>query len=462
LKYILISLAALVPCFWLPRIQAGDLSSHVYNAWLAQLVAHGSAPGLRIEPQWTNVLFDLELSALWGLGPALAAKIAVAIAVLIFVWGAFAFARAVSAREPWFLLPVFAMLAYGWVFHTGLFNFYLSLALSLWALALAWHTSPTRLAGATAILALALTAHALPVAWTAFVLFYRAVCLVLRPRYRPLLILVSFAALSGLHWLIRARFDSRWSIEQAHMMSGSDQVSVYGGKYQWVQLALLVVWVLLAVRVYQTCGWKRLAVSVPLHVALITAAAVTMIPNAILLPGYGHRLVFIAERMSLAIAVSVCALLAAARPRAVEMSLMTAACIYFFGFLYLDGRAVNRIEDRLERAVAQVPPGSRVVSALNEPVYRVDPVLHLIDRVCVGRCFSYANYEPGTKQFRIRAEPGNPVVVATYKESYEMQIGRYKVKLGDLPLWGVFAAGDEFVVRPLEAQESFQMARLLK
>ena len=61
-----------MPCFWLPRIQAGDLSSHVYNAWLAQLIAAGKAPGLSIHTQWTNVLFDLELSALWGLGPSLA------------------------------------------------------------------------------------------------------------------------------------------------------------------------------------------------------------------------------------------------------------------------------------------------------------------------------------------------------------------------------------------------------
>ena len=462
MRYILSSIALAVPCVWLPRIEAGDLSSHVYNAWLAQLITAGKAPGLRIEPQWTNMLFDLELSALWGLGPALAAKIAVGVAVMVFVWGAFAFARAVSGKSPWFLLPLFAMLGYGWVFHMGLFNFYLSLGLSFWALALGWRPSRARMAGAIALLGLAFAAHALPVVWAVFALGYRQAAQALRPRYRVLLLLGCTIALVAVRWFVAGHLISRWFPWQLQLITGSDQVLVYGGKYQLPQLALLLIWVLLLVRLCQDRGWQRLAMSAPLHIPLITAAAVAIIPDAILLPGYGHSLAFITQRMSLAVAICICVLLARARPRMIEMSIMTAAVIFFFGFLYLDGRAVNRIEDRLERAVIQAPAGSRVVTALAESEYRVDPLVHLIDRVCVGRCFSYANYEAGTRQFRIRAEPGNPLVVATYGESYALQTGTYKVKPGDLPLWGVFAAGDEFVVRPLEARESFQMARLLE
>src|ERR1700691_4767127 len=59
-----ISLAVLAPCLWHRRIAAGDLGSHVYNAWLAQLIHQGAAPGLSIAHPWTNVLFDLQLSAL--------------------------------------------------------------------------------------------------------------------------------------------------------------------------------------------------------------------------------------------------------------------------------------------------------------------------------------------------------------------------------------------------------------
>src|SRR5690242_11527939 len=78
LAYVLTSLAVLIPCFWQSRLQAGDLSSHLYNAWLAQLIGMGQAPGLGIASQHTNVLFDLLLSTLLrGVGAAAAQRIAV-------------------------------------------------------------------------------------------------------------------------------------------------------------------------------------------------------------------------------------------------------------------------------------------------------------------------------------------------------------------------------------------------
>src|SRR5207302_2210214 len=129
------------------RLQAGDLASHIYNAWLARSIESGSVKGLKVVFQSTNILFDWLLSALLGLfGAAAAQRIVVAAAVLIFVWGAFAFVHAVSGRRPWALLPVIAMLAYGWVFHAGFFNFYLSLGLCWWAMTLAWNRTPRRIA----------------------------------------------------------------------------------------------------------------------------------------------------------------------------------------------------------------------------------------------------------------------------------------------------------------------------
>src|SRR5438445_10491856 len=84
-----ISALVLVPCFWQSHIQAGDLSSHLYNAWLSILIGEGKAPGLTIVPQWTNVLFDWMLSGLMRLvGPWWAEHIAVPLLVLNFFWGA--------------------------------------------------------------------------------------------------------------------------------------------------------------------------------------------------------------------------------------------------------------------------------------------------------------------------------------------------------------------------------------
>src|SRR6202007_1789540 len=82
----------LIPCFWHREIEAADLGSHVYNAWLVQLIERGQVYGLWVDRRWNNVLFDYLLTAFGSfLSLHAAERIAVSIAVLIFFWGAFAF-----------------------------------------------------------------------------------------------------------------------------------------------------------------------------------------------------------------------------------------------------------------------------------------------------------------------------------------------------------------------------------
>src|SRR6266404_9620227 len=139
LRILLLFAVLAVPCFWHRRIEAGDLASHVYNAWLAQLIEKGQAPGLYLVGRWDNVLFDFMLLRLGKfVGYSVAEKIAVYASVLIFFWGAFAFVAAVTERVPWFLAPCIAMLAYGYSFNMGFMNYYLSLGLACFGLALFW------------------------------------------------------------------------------------------------------------------------------------------------------------------------------------------------------------------------------------------------------------------------------------------------------------------------------------
>src|ERR1035437_8048120 len=84
--YIALSIFLLAPVYWQPRVQAGDLSSHIYNAWLAQLIETGRTQGLVIVSQTTNILFDLMLGGLFRLfGAELAQRISVSVAVLVLV-----------------------------------------------------------------------------------------------------------------------------------------------------------------------------------------------------------------------------------------------------------------------------------------------------------------------------------------------------------------------------------------
>ena len=100
-------------------------------------------------------------------------------------------------------------------------------------------------------------------------------------------------------------------------------------------------------------------------------------------------------------------------------------------------------------AVDPLPLGRRVVSAIDDPGLRINAVTHMIDRVCVGRCYSYANYEPSTAAFRVRAVAENPVVASTYADSWALQTGTYVVKERDLPLYVVdLNAKGQTVVRP--------------
>jgi len=211
-SYFLTSILILMPCYWQPRLQAGDLSSHIYNAWLVRLLEQGRTQGLVVVRQWTNVLFDWMLSGLFRVfGAEAAQRIAVSLAVLIFVWGAFAFVSAVAGRRSWHLMPCIAMLAYGWVFHMGFFNFYLSLGLCFWALAVGWKPTPRRLAVAAGILIPAFLAHALPVVWATGLLIYVLAARRLTPAGRACLTTGVVVALAVVHGVIGHLLVTRWS-----------------------------------------------------------------------------------------------------------------------------------------------------------------------------------------------------------------------------------------------------------
>jgi hypothetical protein len=109
----------------------------------------------------------------------------------------------------------------------------------------------------------------------------------------------------------------------------------------------------------------------------------------------------------------------------------------FFGFLFHDESALNAFEARMQRMVMLLPAGQRMVSGATDPSLRVNAMAHMIDRVCIGHCYSYANYEPSTWQFRVRAVAPNPYVASTYADSFALQTGQYIVKPKDLPLYQV-------------------------
>jgi hypothetical protein len=435
-RYALVTALVLVPCFWQGRIQAGDLSSHIYNAWLAQRIGAGRAPGLVIAWQSTNVLFDWLLSGLLALfGAAAAQRIAVAAAVLIFVWGAFAFVRVIVGRQPWHLMPVIAMLSYGWVFHSGFFNFYLSLGLCWWAMAIAWHPTRARIGLSLALFAVAWLGHNLPVLWGAVILAFAWVAGRLNSAGRVRLLAACLAGMAILHVAVRLTMLSQWYSWQMLLVTGADQAHVFDDKYYLASAGLFAIFALLFIELATKSGLRRVAASVPFQVFLLSAATVAIIPTAMI--GGGLQAAFIADRMSLPAGICLCAVLGGTPAGKLKGVLIAAVALLFFGLLYRDERLLNSFEDRLTQVVAQAPPDARVVSATDDPDLHVNAFAHMIDRACIGRCFSYANYEPSTGQFRIRVPGESPMIASTYEDSWRMQNGSYVVKERDLPLYAV-------------------------
>lgn len=435
--FLLVSCAILLPCFWQSRIQAGDLSSHIYNAWLAQLAAKGQAPGLAIVPQTTNVLFDLLLGALLrAFGPAAAQRIAVGLAVLVFFWGAFTFVNTVS-RRAWKVAPALAALTYGWVFHIGFFNFYLSLGLCFWALALVWDAPPRRLPLAIPLLAVAYLAHVLAVAWALAVLAYAWVWRSVPSGSRPYLFAGGLAGLALLGIGVRATMRTHWFLWQFWRVTGADQLWIYGDKYTWAAGILASIWVWIAIE-----RWRRGPVQSAgplLPACVLTALGIFVIPTAIWIPRYDHQLSYISDRMSLPLAILVCGLLASSRVRLWQPAAMGLAAGLFFSFLYADESVLNDFEDQVDGIVAQLPPSQRVVLSLVDNDIQVNAITHTIDRACVGRCWSYGNYEPSSGQFRLRVVGDTSLAARTTVEADGFQTGRYLVRPRDLPLYQILA-----------------------
>ncbi|MGA9940113.1 MAG: hypothetical protein WBP92_17840 [Candidatus Acidiferrales bacterium] len=469
-RMLTISALVLVPCWWQRRIEASDLGSHVYNAWLAQLIRHGQAPGLWIAHQWTNVLFDLILSffgSIFGLaGPLhLAEKVSVSLCVLIFFWGAFALVSAATERAPWMLTPVIALITYGYTFRMGFFNYYLAIGLSFFALAIFWRGRGWERLLAVAIAPLVLLAHAIGFLWLLGAAIYIALAEVF-PRRRQFLLLLPVAALIVLHYYFWTHYIVEAAPHSLLWFSGPDQLLLYGDRY-WICAGGLIAFAVIALAVDWIRRWRAprpdhdvdqapaSAFGIPLQLYVVALLAVPLLPRGVYI-SHTVPIALLTDRLTSVSAVLVCCLLGAMRPSRWHLVAAAIIAAIFFAFVYQDTSVANRMEAQAERLVRTLPKNSRVMATIDPPDESRILIQHMIDRACVGYCFSYGNYEPSTAVFRVRSTPGNPYVLNNYKQAVDMEDGDYSVQPQDLPVYQVYQCDDTdtvLCVVPLEAGE---------
>ncbi|HEV8412397.1 MAG TPA: hypothetical protein VGQ49_02300 [Bryobacteraceae bacterium] len=441
-----IAIALLIPCVWQEHIEAGDLASHLYNAWLAGQIQNGTIAGLTVAHPLTNVLSDGIMAALIGpLGPTWTARLVCAAAVETFFWGAFFFISAANRRKPWILAPSLGMLTYGMIFHFGFLNFYISTGCSLWILALLWNPSRLAFLQSIPLAVLALLAHPLPLAWAVCVLAYVQVARRLRTAgAQVLLLLAAPAALILIQTVLLTRFASEWSLSQALRLegvlgaTGALQFCLYGSKYLLIAAGMLLLWFYLFLERVD----RGKLISDPLvHVWLLNIAALVLIPSSIKFPQYQFGLLFISERISLFIAILFCAVIGGGSYGRAMTRLSSLVAIVFFTFVFIDVSAVNAVDAEITSLVSGLAPGQRVVASLQDST-GLNSLVHVLDWACIGRCFDYANYEPGTGQFRIRVLRRNQVVAPTIAIAQEIEYGHHIVAPDEAPLYSICPGPD--------------------
>ena len=454
-----ISLLLIVPCFWQPHIQAGDLSSHLYNAWLASEVQRGAIDGFEIVPVWTNVLTDwIMTAAVPVVGTVWSARLVIVPAVLIFFWGGFFLLSEAGGRKPWKLCPILALFTYGLVFHFGFLNFYVSTGLSLWILGLLIKPTAARVAAAALLVVLALLSHALPVVWSAAVFAYVSIGGVVPDRWRAAIFALGVAGIAALRMLL-ARFPHRWSGDQIFSFQGfaslttAEQVWLFDAKYLLIAAGFACALILLLADRLR----RRGSLSDPwVHVWILHLFALMILPASLQLPQYEHALAFIPQRLSLFTGLACCVAICGVKPAREAVVVSSVAAAAFFAFLFVDYQAYNRMEAEVASVVRTAPPRARVVAAVLDPGVRLNAMAHVADRACVGHCFSYANYEAPSKAFRIRLREGNRVTAPSVAVSQAIERGEHVVTAVEAPVYAVCGCDGEngsLCLRTLHAGE---------
>jgi hypothetical protein len=439
LVVILISVIVLLPCFWHRRIEAGDLASHTYNAWLAGLIKKQQAPGLYIQSSWNNILGDYALEKLGLLlGYIVAERIVVGISVLVFFWGAFALVSVANRRPPWSLVPALAMITYGWTFYSGFLNFYLSIGLAFFAVALFWRGQRADLLLGAVVATFALIAHPLGFLYLIGLSIYFRIGASLTGWRRWGLLGCAFLVVVGVSCYARHARTEEWHTTNFFMMNGADQLILFGKRYKTLAYltALFCSFCFLhGVRRKETFGKVLSSSRSSLEMwtlFLFTAAA---IPEVWWFPQYEMPFSFVISRTTTVTAVLGLSVLGSVTPRQWHLAGLTILAILFFAWTYGDTKALNIMEWQEESMIKALPYGRRVIETIDLPKSsHIASGQHILERACIGKCFEYSNYEPSSKAFRIRVTQGSPIVTDSAEDSMRMQGGSYIVRKEDLPM----------------------------
>jgi hypothetical protein len=201
--------------------------------------------------------------------------------------------------------------------------------------------------------------------------------------------------------------------------------------------------------------WKDRRMALELYI--VSFVAVALVPENLHFDQTGGWIGEIAMRLTLVVAIFGLCWLASLPTHRWYLAAYAVVALVFFAFIYRDTAFLNRMEANAEAVTRPLPFGTRALATIHLPPEWSVPFVHIADRACVGHCFLFSNYEPSTRQFRIRVRQGSPVATTSVDDSDDMQSGLYDVQEEDLPLKQIYQcdASDltQICIRDLAADE---------
>jgi hypothetical protein len=327
--------------------------------------------------------------------------------------------------------------------------------LGFFATALVWRGQGRELILAAMLAGLVLIAHPQGFAWLAGCVGYVALWRLLPGRWKlavpgaAVLVLV----LARLYLMRHYESFGVWETFGPGIYNGSDQLALYGMRYCILSGIALSFGVgcFVADRLRRDRApesWA--AMRLPLELHWFVVLAVYVLPDVLRVPLYSGWVGALALRLTTVAAVMGLCVLALMQSRKWHTAGFTIIAVVFFTFLYQDTAILNRMEAQIERLIAtSVPAGGRVTATIwAPPESRLPYIVHMVDRACVGKCFSFQNYEPPSRQFRLRvSEGGSPLNTDDSNASQQMEAGEYVVRPGDLPMAQLYQCDENDLTR---------------
>jgi hypothetical protein len=344
----------------------------------------------------------------------------------------------------------------------GFMNYYLSLGFAFFALALTWRGGAGNWLLAAAVSLLGLVAHPIGFLLVVTIAMYARLWWVLPPWPRLVLpaLAIACVVLMKFYFAAHEALEADWRSAGFWQLLGQDQLNLFGHRYVVLSsfvLAIAVVGALAGIYDWIFRGQRPSAIlRLAVELYLLAVIATLFLPENFRVSFYAGWIGLLVSRLTLVTAIFGLLVLASLRAPRWSVYGGTLCAAIFFVFLYQDTGKLNRMEATAREAVQKLPPGTRIVAVANAPDdWRIQFIYHSIERAGIGHCFSFANYEPSSLQFRVRALPGNYYVTTSVDQSDDMASGDYVVQQKDLPLTSVYQCDDkdwtQLCARPLRA-----------